>query len=75
MIAIGHSPNSSLVNGLVDLNDRNEIVINPECKTRTPGLFACGDVTNIMDKRIIIASGEGAKAALTAKRFLTKLNS
>ncbi len=73
LIAIGYSPNSSLVNGLVDLNYRKEIEINPECNTRTLGLFACGDVTNIKDKRIIIASGEGAKAALAAKRFITKL--
>ncbi len=75
LIAIGHSPNSSLVNQLVDLNEKNEIVVNPDCSTRTPGLFACGDVTNILDKRIIIASGEGAKAALAARRYLLKFSS
>ncbi len=72
LIAIGHSPNSSLVGQLVDLNEKNEIVITPECSTRTPGLFACGDVTNTPDKRVIIASGEGAKAALAARRYLLK---
>jgi alkyl hydroperoxide reductase subunit F len=70
LIAIGHSPNSSLVNDFVDLTERKEIVIDPECKTRTPGLFACGDVTCIRDKRIIIAAGEGAKAALAANRYV-----
>jgi alkyl hydroperoxide reductase subunit F len=71
-IAIGHSPNSFLVSHLVDLNEKKEIVVNPDCSTRTPGLFACGDVTNTLDKRIIIASGEGAKAALAARRYLLK---
>jgi alkyl hydroperoxide reductase subunit F len=69
LIAIGHSPNSSLVNDLVDLTERKEIIIDPDCKTKTPGLFACGDVTSIREKRIIIAAGEGAKAALGVKRF------
>jgi alkyl hydroperoxide reductase subunit F len=70
LIAIGHSPNSSLVNDFVDLTERKEIIIDAECRTKTPGLFACGDVTCVRDKRIIIAAGEGAKAALAAKRFL-----
>lgn len=73
LIAIGLSPNSSIVNGLVDLTGRKEIIIDSECQTRTSGLFACGDVSNIRDKRIIIASGEGAKAALAAKRYLRKI--
>lgn len=74
LIAIGHSPNSFLVSHLVDLNEKKEIVVNPDCSTRTPGIFACGDVTNTLDKRIIIASGEGAKAALAARRYLLKLS-
>ena len=73
LIAIGHSANSSLVKDLVDLNERKEIIIDPECKTNTSGLFACGDVTTIRDKRIIIAAGEGAKAALSVKRFLKNI--
>jgi len=75
LIAIGHSPNSFLVSQLVDLNEKNEIIVNPDCGTRTPGLFACGDVANTLDKRIIIASGEGAKSALAARRYLLKLSS
>lgn len=57
---------------LYDPESVKEIVVNPDCSTRTPGLFACGDVTNTLDKRIIIASGEGAKAALAARRYLLK---
>ena len=73
LIAVGKTPNSYLVQSLVDLTEKNEIIIAPDCSTRTPGLFACGDVTNLPDKRIIIASGEGAKAALAARRYIFKL--
>jgi len=73
LIAVGQTPNSYLVQSLVDLTEKNEIIIAPDCSTRTPGLFACGDVTNLPDKRIIIASGEGAKAALAARRYIFKL--
>ncbi len=69
-IAIGLQSNSSVVSELVDLNDRSEIVINADCSTSFPGLFAAGDVTNAFGKRIIIASGEGAKAAMAARRYL-----
>lgn len=69
-IAIGLQPNSSLVSHLVELNDRGEIVIDPDCSTSCPGIFAAGDVTNAFGKRIVIASGEGAKAALAARQYI-----
>ena len=69
-IAIGFSPNSSLVRQLVDLNEKGEIEVKPDCSTKVPGLFAAGDVTDVFAKRIIVASGEGAKAALAAKKYL-----
>jgi len=72
-VAIGLAPNSSLVRRLADLNERGEIKIRPDCGTRTPGLFAAGDVTDVFAKRIVIASGEGAKAALAAHRYLSGL--
>ncbi len=72
-IAIGLEPNSSIVAHLVDLNERGEIVINPDCSTSHHGIFAAGDVTNAFGKRIIIASGEGAKAALAARRYILSL--
>lgn len=72
-IAIGYLPNSSLASHLVKLNENGEIVINPDCSTSCPGIFAAGDVTNAFGKRIIIASGEGAKAALAAKQYLLNL--
>jgi alkyl hydroperoxide reductase subunit F len=72
-ITIGLRSNSSLVSHLVDLNERGEIVINPDCSTSYPGVFAAGDVTNAFGKRIIIASGEGAKAALSARQYILSL--
>jgi alkyl hydroperoxide reductase subunit F len=72
-IAIGLEPNSSLVTHLVKINDRREIAVNPDCSTSYPGIFASGDVTDSYGKRIIIASGEGAKAALAARQYLLNL--
>jgi alkyl hydroperoxide reductase subunit F len=72
-IAIGLHPNTSLASQLVKLNDAGEIVINPDCSTTYPGIYAAGDVTNAFGKRIIIASGEGAKAALAAKQYIMNL--
>ena len=69
-IAIGLQPNSSLATGLVELNNRGEVKIGADCSTSTPGLFAAGDVTDAYGKRIIIAAGEGAKAALAVRQYL-----
>jgi len=72
-IEIGLEPNSESVKGLVDLNERNEIMVNQACETNVPALYAAGDVTNVPEKQIIIAAGEGAKAALQAHRFIQRL--
>ena len=72
-IAIGFKPNSGLLAHLVDVNERGEIIIHPDCSTSYPGIFAAGDITNAFGKRIIIASGEGAKAALAARQYLLDL--
>lgn len=68
-IQVGFLPNTEFCRDLVNLNEKGEIAIHSDCSTRTEGLFACGDVTNTY-KRIIIASGEGAKAALSVKQYL-----
>lgn len=72
-IAIGLQPNSSLVSQFVELNERKEIVVSSDCSTTHTGIFAAGDVTNAFGKRIIIASGEGAKAALAARQYLLNI--
>ena len=70
-VEIGLSPRSEVVKDLVETNKIGEIVINPENNsTSAAGIFAAGDVTNIKQKQIIIAMGEGAKAALGAFEYL-----
>jgi alkyl hydroperoxide reductase subunit F len=71
-IQVGLVPNTEFCQDLLDLNGKGEIVIGPDCSTSAAGVFACGDVTTAFGKRIIIASGEGAKAALNAKRYLAR---
>lgn len=69
-VEIGLIPNSGLVENLVETNDAGEIVVDCDSKTNVDGLFAAGDVTDVPEKQIIIAAGEGAKAALGAYRYL-----
>jgi len=69
-IEIGLLPNSDLVIDTLETNRQGEIVIDNMCRTGISGVFACGDVTNIPFKQVIIAAGEGAKAALSASAYL-----
>jgi alkyl hydroperoxide reductase subunit F len=72
-IEIGLMPNSDLVKGVATLNRLGEIEVNCNNETNVPGLFAAGDVTNVPEKQIVVAAGEGAKAALQAHRYLQRL--
>ncbi len=69
-VEIGWAPATEIVQNLVELNNLKEIKIDRENKTSVEGIFACGDVTDILDKQIIIAAGEGAKAALSAWKYI-----
>ncbi len=72
-IQIGSVPITDSVKGLAELNERGDVVIDPRNnQTKTEGLFAAGDVTDVKDKQIVIATGEGAKAALSAYEYLRK---
>lgn len=71
-IEIGAVPNCSLVRNLVELNKKMEIKVNCSNETKTAGLFAAGDVTSVPEKQIIIAAGEGAKAALSAYSYICR---
>ncbi|MBE0446661.1 MAG: FAD-dependent oxidoreductase [Actinobacteria bacterium] len=73
-IEIGSEPNSGIVADLVELNDRQEIKVDCGDRTSIEGLFAAGDVTDIPGKQIIVAAGEGAKAALSAYDYLIRLS-
>ena len=72
-IEIGLVPNSDMVKDLVKLNDVGEVPVNADCETGLPGLFAAGDVTAGLEKQIVIAVGQGARAALQAQRYLRAL--
>lgn len=69
-IEIGLEPNTSFAVDLLQLNERREIVVDCECRTGVQGVFAAGDVTQVRDKQIVVAAGEGAKAALSAHEYL-----
>jgi len=69
-IEIGWVPNTELVKDFLKLNEKSEIVIDSNCETSAPGVFAAGDVTSIPHKQVVVAAGEGAKAALAATEFL-----
>jgi len=72
-IEIGLMPNSRAVDGLVELNKWKEVPISCTCETTMTGLYAAGDVTDTPEKQIIVAAGEGAKAALQSHRYLQRL--
>ncbi len=67
---IGLVPNTEFLEGIVELNDRGEIIIDDKNRTSLAGVWAAGDVTNIRDKQIIVAAAEGAKAALRVNEVL-----
>lgn len=69
-IEIGSLPSTGFLPPEVELNELGEIVIDSNNRTSIPGLFAAGDATNVAEKQIIIAAGEGAKAALSAYAWL-----
>ena len=58
----------------VEKNDMGEIIVNCRFETNIPGIFAAGDVTDVPAKQIVVACGEGAKAAIRAFEFLSKNN-
>ncbi len=65
-VQIGLLPNSDWLKGTVELSSRGEVVVDARGQTSIPGVFAAGDVTTAPYKQIIIAMGEGSKAALSA---------
>ncbi|HHT9117581.1 MAG TPA: NAD(P)/FAD-dependent oxidoreductase [Candidatus Hypogeohydataceae bacterium YC38] len=71
-IEIGLSPNSGFAKDLVRTNEQGEIIADCNTFTGVPGVFAAGDVTIVKDKQIVIAAGEGAKAAMSVFEYLLK---
>jgi NADH-dependent peroxiredoxin subunit F len=70
-VEIGLIPNSAFAKG-VGKNPENEIIVDARNQTNLAGIFAAGDVTDVPEKQIIIAAGEGSKALLSAFHYLSK---
>ncbi len=66
-------PNTQMVEGLAELDELGRIKVDCACHTSVPGLFAAGDATNGFTEQVLIAVGEGAKAALSAYEYLLQL--
>ncbi|MFA5004873.1 MAG: FAD-dependent oxidoreductase [Candidatus Omnitrophota bacterium] len=70
-VEIGLVPNSDLMDNL-DKNEQGEIKVDAYNQTNLSGIFAAGDVTDVPEKQIIIAAGEGAKAAISVFKYLAR---
>lgn len=70
-VEIGFIVDSEWVSHLVKRNKQNEVITNENTETSHPGIFACGDVTNVVFKQTVISAGEGAKAGLQCYHYLS----
>ena len=71
-VQIGLIPNTEWLKGTLELSKFGEIVVDAKGHTSVPGVFAAGDCTTVPFKQIVIAAGDGSKAALSAFDYLIR---
>ena len=71
-VAVGSLPNTALLNGIADLDDRGYVIADESCITSAEGLFAAGDVRTKAVRQVITAAADGANAVISALEYINK---
>ncbi len=71
-VEIGRTPNTEIFKNIIDLDEHGHIVIDAQCQTSVPGVFAAGDCTSSHEYQYVIAAGQGCMALLKSARYLAK---
>jgi len=71
-VEVGFRPHTDFALGVLEMNAAGEIMVDAHGRTNVPGVFAAGDAIEMHDKQIVMAAGQGARAALAAFEYLIK---